>query len=602
MRFFSKTFKLWLVVAVLYGSGVFAKEYIASAEPSAFDSISFNQMNALNPDLLLCKNLTKLKKTNLFSGLNNPKTTQEFYANYCKNSQTLAWNSSLFELSHQARELISSIEASYDEGLNPHKYHLDALLAFAQSMSSSNASKTVEQQHNSLIRADILLTDAYVTLAQDLYYGFTDWKKFKNSKKEKRKKLAKDTQNDKNKKEDVIEWDRASKTPIYPAKELIGNLALNKIAGSLYILSPNSDEYRLLVQSLKHYRTLHAKGGWQEIPSGPTIRIDQSDVRVPLIKKRLVISGDLNEIENYGSQIYNEPKFIEAVKSFQRQHNLEADGLIGQKTINALNISSSTKVSKIILNLERHRWLSHGMDDYPSYININIPAFQMQVFEHGKEVMKMKVIVGKKKRPTPILNSKISYAVLNPSWTAPTTIVKEDILQKGSIDEYLQSHNMKIYSNVGGETTEINPDDINWSHYKDKEYVPYTFKADSGEANPLGLIKFMFNNKYSVYMHDTNQRYLFKNEYRALSSGCLRLNDPMKLLNYLLEKKGIIDAQDNVDVKKSDKIVSIKKKIPVVIRYMTVKVESDKHTYFYDDIYGYDTLLRESIKDNSWML
>jgi murein L,D-transpeptidase YcbB/YkuD len=592
MEYISRILKLLFLGVWLYGSCVFAQEQNIST--------AHDQNQTHSSDLLFCDTQTQLKKNDLFSNLINPKATKEFYTNYCKKTHTPAWNNSLQELSKQSQELMQSIQESYDHGLNPNKYHLEALVEYKTRMRSDDANQTLEQKYRALYRMDVVLTDAYISLAKDLYYGFTNWKQFKESKKEKNKKLLKNQEEDQNEKDDVIEWERAVKAPIYPAKELIENLAMNKIAHSLAVLSPDCQEYRRLMKSLKYYRMLHANGGWEKIPSGPTIRTQQSDNRLALIKKRLYITGELPEIENNATTLYDEPKLIDAVKLFQESHNLMNDGLIGKKTINALNISSATKISKIILNLERYRWLHQGLDQYPSYININIPAFRMQVFEHGEEVFGMKVIVGKQKRPTPVLNSKISYAVLNPTWTAPKTIVKEDILQKESMDEYLESHSMRIYSNVEGEMVEVQADDINWSDYMDKENVPFTFKADAGETNPLGEVKFIFNNNYSVFMHDTNQRDLFKNEYRALSSGCLRLGEPMRLLSYLLEKKdAIIEKEDDEE---ADKIVNLKKKVPVVIRYMTVSVDKNDHIYFYDDIYGFDALQKESIKDNSWML
>lgn len=589
MKFFTQIVKILLLGVWLYGSSLLAQTQ------SITDTTEHNQ--TIVPDLRLCKNFKELKKSDIFLGLNSLKETREFYIDYCKHSDALAWSDESLHLNHQAKELIQSIRDSYDEGLNPNKYHLQALEMQLEAFNNEMYQSGEEKQH-ALNRIDVLLSDAYISLANDLYYGFTNWKRFKESKKEQNKKLARNNDSVKNDKEDTIEWERPVKTPIYPSKYLMTNLTLDKISDSLSSLSPDSAEYHRLKESLKYFRTLHANGGWGKIPEGPTIRIKQSDERVSLIKKRLYVSGDYHERENNETILYNEIELIDAVKSFQTRHNLTNDGLIGKKTINALNISSSSKVSKIILNMERYRWFNNGMDQYQSYIDINIPAFQMQVLEEGKEVIEMKVIVGKKKRPTPILNSKISYAVLNPTWTAPTTIVKEDILQKDNMQEYLLDHNMRVYATVDGELVEVNYDEIDWSLYSDKEYVPYVFKADAGESNPLGVVKFIFNNKYSVYMHDTNQRYLFKNEYRALSSGCLRLSEPMKLLSYLLEKKdAIIDKEEDADF-----IVNLKKKVPVVIRYMTVSVDKNNLVYFYDDIYGYDALQRESIKDNSWML
>ncbi|MBA3026968.1 MAG: L,D-transpeptidase family protein, partial [Sulfurimonas sp.] len=531
MQFSIRIIKILLLGVFLCGSILFGGNNILNGFSEPINTINVSRQTLPN-EFTLCTDFKKLEKVDVFLQLNTPQETKQFYIDYCKHADTFAWSDSSLRLNNQAIDLIQSIEDSYNEGLNPNKYHLNSFIAHIKLMDSdaNQSSKT-----DSLNRIDVLLSDAYITLAKDLYYGITDWKQFKASKIEKKKKLAKNQEIVKNDKEDIIEWERAKKTPIYPAKYLAINLAENKISDSLHRLSPDAQEYRRLMESLKYYRTLYANGGWETIPSGATIRMEQTDERIPLIKKRLYLSGELHELENNETCLYSEPQLIDAVKSFQTFHNLTQDGLIGAKTINALNIPVTSKISKIILNLERFRWLNQGMDAYQSYININIPSFQMQVFEYGKEVIAMKVIVGKKERPTPVLNSKISYAVLKPSWTAPKTIVKEDILEKANMQEYLQSHNMRVYLNLDGEMSEVNADEIDWSVYAEDEHIPYIFKADSGEANPLGEVKFIFNNRFSVYMHDTNQRYLFKNQYRALSSGCLRLNEPMKLLTYLLD-------------------------------------------------------------------
>lgn len=537
-----------------------------------------------------------LKKSNL----NAPQETKQFYKEYCKSvTCTLVWSDDSLHLNAQAMELLHAIQGSYDQGLNPNKYHADALLADAKVIENS---ADMHAKMDALLRIDILLSDAYMALAKDLYYGVTDWKKFKASKLEKKKKLAQNKEIVENEKEDTIEWERAKKPPLHFPAYLAQNLATQQISHSLDALSPDAKEYHQLMASLKYYRALHVSENIsknrKKIPLGATIRIQQSDERVPQIRARLQLLGELQAQQNGETFLYGEPYLIDAVKSFQASHNLTQDGLIGAKTIHALNISAAEKITKIILNLERFRWLNQGLDAYEAYIDINIPAFEMQVIEHAKQVIEMKVIVGKKERPTPILNSKISYAVLKPSWTAPKTIVKEDILQKAEMQEYLLSHNMRVYLNVEGELLEVDSREIDWSVYVNEEEIPYIFKADSGEANPLGEVKFIFENNYSIYMHDTNQRHLFGNENRALSSGCLRLSEPMKLLAYLLGTKDAIIDEDEA----TDKVVRIAKKLPLVIRYMTVGVDSNNRVYFYDDIYGYDELQKESLKENSWML
>ena len=218
-------------------------------------------------------------------------------------------------------------------------------------------------------------------------------------------------------------------------KSLTKNLEQNSISTSLEALRPNFIEYTRMMDALKYYRELTEKGGWQTIPAGPTIRIGHNDARVELIKKRLFATAELKEITTLEHTTYDEEELIEAVKSFQKSHNLKPDGLIGKKTIHALNVPASKIVEKIILNLERFRWLTPNLDKVPGYISINIPAFKMQLYEEGHERINMKVIVGRKDRPTPVTHSKLSYAVLNPSWTAPQTIIKED----SPYSKYIQS-------------------------------------------------------------------------------------------------------------------------------------------------------------------
>ncbi|MGB3960738.1 MAG: L,D-transpeptidase family protein, partial [Sulfurimonas sp.] len=236
--------------------------------------------------------------------------------------------------------------------------------------------------------------------------------------------------------------------------------------------------------------------------------------------------------------------------------------------------------------MERFRWLGRGLEKSEGYIDINIPAFRMRVYEHAQEVMQMPVIVGKKERATPILSSYLSYAVLRPTWTAPQTIIKEDILANGNMQEYLQNHNMKVFTMQEGAKVDVNPDEVEWADYAQKEYVPFLFRADAGKSNPLGGVKFMFNNKYSIYMHDTNQPALFGSHSRAFSSGCIRLHEPMKLLKYLLEDDAAstLLAQEELP----DQVVQIKKKLPIMIRYMSVEVDEENKIHLFEDVYGYD--------------
>ena len=544
--------------------------------PTAHETVVFaKEKTALQSELLLCNRFAQAKNSSLFLGLKSAHESKEFYTNHCKSKNSLAWLNSSLEFTPQALELLEAVEASGTQGLSPNRYNYKMIQETIQVL-KTNVFANEAEKYAKYNRLDILMSDAYLTLAKELYYGFTDWKIFQTLKTEPKK----DDTNERK-----FEWDRDKKSALMSVKYLTKNLEQNSISTSLEALRPNFIEYTRMMDALKYYRELTEKGGWQTIPAGPTIRIGHNDARVELIKKRLFATAELKEITTLEHTTYDEEELIEAVKSFQKSHNLKPDGLIGKKTIHALNVPASKIVEKIILNLERFRWLTPNLDKVPGYISINIPAFKMQLYEEGHERINMKVIVGRKDRPTPVTHSKLSYAVLNPSWTAPQTIIKEDILAKNNIQAYLESHDMEVFAQIDGESVPINPEEIDWDEYADRNHVPFIFKASTGKSNPLGDVKFMFNNKYSVYMHDTNQRYLFANSTRAYSSGCIRLEEPTKLLTYLLENKGNIA---NTQEKSQDKVVQLKKKLPLIIRYMTAEVDESNKVYFYDDIYGYD--------------
>ncbi len=527
----------------------------------------------------VCNHLTAYKKTNFFSTLNNSLLTEKFYTQYCIHLQNFAWFDSKLHYLPQALDLLSSIDDSLRYGLNPEKYHQNEL-AVDRDLLENGTFPSNEKKIDLTNTIDILLTDAYITMAQDLYYGFTDWEKFKSSK------IA----------DEQIQWDRPTKLPLLPTKRLFDSLEKNSVKSSLETLNPDFKEYARLLKALAYYRSLEKNAEWVTIPSGPPIRLNKTDERLPLIKKRLLESGELETITDPDETLYNDKTIIDAVKTFQSRHNLTPDGFIGKKTIQAMNIPLSKKITMIILNLERYRWLNSGMDKKDAYIDINIPAFTMQLLEKGDELFHMNVIVGKKERPTPILSSKISYAVINPTWTAPETIVKEDILEKKNLLDYLKKHNMHVYRQIHGEMVKQNPRAINWEPYKKAGAAPFVFKADAGKSNPLGEVKFIFPNKYSIYMHDTNTRELFKNEYRALSSGCIRLGEPQKLLTYLSPKEDMISGEIEDEHR-----VDLQKRLPVLIRYMTVGVDVNQKVYFYDDIYGYDDLQLQNIKKINFM-
>ena len=360
----------------------------------------------------------------------------------------------------------------------------------------------------------------------------------------------------------------------------------------LYAASENlADESNPILKKLRailqKYLAIKKSGGWQKISIQDFVYLKRGknyDV-VPAIKKRL-------EIEGFGEFEYNDTLFdgelYEAIKAFQAAHGLKADGVIGPMTIKTMNRSVDEKIEQILLNIERARWFVRD-DDF--FVFVDIPGFFMQVYEKGEPIFYSKVIVGRKSRPTPQMRNVISYAVLNPYWRAPKTIIEEDILphlQKGDFQKLRDEHIVAALDSFGKELVPFEAIDWNAS---DGNASKVTFLQLPGPHNFLGFVKFMFPNRFDVYLHDTNARHLFKYEYRALSSGCVRVQKPIELMHLFMAHIGKeMDYRDIFDIlwESQNKKIPIRPNIPVYLLYLTVFMDKDDTIHFYPDIYGID--------------
>ena len=296
------------------------------------------------------------------------------------------------------------------------------------------------------------------------------------------------------------------------------------------------------------------------------------------IKKRLQYWHDLPK-EDTLSTLYDEA-LENAVKKFQARHGLEADGVIGQGTIAALNKTKAQRKEQIIVNLERWRWFPSDLGI--NYVAVNIPNYMLHTVQNTDTTKVFKVVVGSEKRKTPILSSKIDNIVFNPTWTVPPTILKEDLIP-GTIKsrKYITNRNIKIYNRKG---KEVSIGDWLLTSAEDYKYV-----QSPGENNSLGYVKINFPNNHSVYLHDTNHRDLFVKNYRALSSGCVRVENPLKLAEYLLYNKENYTTEkiDSILFLKKTKTVTMDEEIDVHILYFTAWYDSGE-LQFRNDVYAYD--------------
>lgn len=285
------------------------------------------------------------------------------------------------------------------------------------------------------------------------------------------------------------------------------------------------------------------------------------------------------------------------IKKFQKEAGLAVDGKAGEVTIRMLNLHDQEKFMRIAITADRYKLLPEKLPE--QYIWVNIPAFNLQLMDNDTLRLTSKVICGKPKTRTPVLTSKITNMITYPQWTVPTSIIVKEILpQLKKNPGYLAKKNFSL---VNGKGDEVDPFSVDWSKYS--KGIPYRVVQGSGDANSLGILKFNFNNKYAVYLHDTNQRYLFGQAYRAMSHGCVRVQEWRGLMNQILDWDSAyvqpaknftrIDSVAKWLNNKEKKGIAVKKPITVYIRYFTCEANKDGRIVFYDDVYGEDKWLRE---------
>ncbi len=317
------------------------------------------------------------------------------------------------------------------------------------------------------------------------------------------------------------------------------------------------------------------------------------------LQKRLIQSG----AEKTHTLLPDSIMLSDEIKNYQKIHHLKKDGKISAKLINVLNTNDVEKFKRIAITLDRYKLLPATLP--VTYIWVNLPGYYLKVWDHDTVVLESKVIVGKPTTRTPVLTSQISDMVTYPQWTIPESIIKKDILPALKQDaSYLAR---KGFNLVDAKGEVVNPFTVNWSKYK--KGIPWKVMQGSGDDNALGIFKFNFNNPYSVYLHDTNQRYLFSNSARALSHGCVRVQNWEALAYYIARNDSLNQTAEhqlsyNVDsiktwlTNKDRKRIIVKNRLPLFIEYFTCEAKKNR-LVFYDDIYNDDRMLAEKYFANN---
>lgn len=345
-----------------------------------------------------------------------------------------------------------------------------------------------------------------------------------------------------------------------------------------------------LKAALARARAIAAAGGWPTVPGPAAETIEpgvEDPVRVPALRARLAVTDPaVKAAGDPDSPIYD-PGLVEAVKRFQAAQGLEADGRVGRLTLAALNRPAEAVVRQLRVALDMRRAAAQPGPE--RRIEVNIPHQRLQVIERGRVLLDMAVIVGKPSRPTPVMRVRLTAVQFNPPWGVPERNAREDLLPRFRRDpRAMMEKGFRVYAFVDGQKVELDPTTIDWRSVNPQRF-PYLIRQDAGDANALGRIKFIIPNAEDIFLHDTPDRQLFQKAERALSSGCIRLERPMELLDIALEGTPGWDRARVTAVLDSRQTsgVTLARSLPVRLHYTTVTVEGGE-VRMRPDIYGLD--------------
>ena len=468
--------------------------------------------------------------------------------------------------SSAVEELLRAIHDSEAEGLEPRDYHLSALERLRRELEAAPTSTLA-------VRADfdVLLTDALVRLIYHLHFGKVDPERLDPH------------------------WNLSREIDGFEPSVIIQRVQHALDSDSLYQAvdheKPKHPFYNELKAALATYRAIKAAGGWPQIPGGPTLKLGIEDQRLPLLRRRLMITGDLAPTTSDHALSYDST-VERAVKVFQQRHGFTADGHLGPATLAALNVRVEARIQQLRANLERARWVLHNLED--TYIVVNVAAYYAYYMRDGEIIWQGRTMVGKPYRQTPLFKAEMTYVVFNPTWTVPPTILAEDYLPALRRDPgYLNSKGLKVVDRAG---RVVNSSQIDWAQYSPK-HSSYMLRQDPGPKNALGRVKFMFPNDHAVYLHDTPSKALFSRTDRAFSSGCIRVENALELAKLVLNDEAEWDQQAIDRVLRSGKTrnVFLHEPIPVFLLYWTAWLGADGRVNFRHDLYDRDKVVQREL-------
>ena len=441
----------------------------------------------------------------------------------------------------QLEALLGQLESLADDGLNPVSYQLDSLRAWRQQPASDCH--------------EIISSHVYMQALQHLLQGRLPQQQVEPR------------------------WQPAD-SPALAADQVVALaiLGIGDLPAAFQQARPSLSQYQQL-RTVYAQRRQQPLVDWQALASGPLLRPDMRDLRVPALAQRLISEGYLPAQTALEDDLYG-ADLVAAVKVFQ-QHALQADGVVGAATLEALNITPAQRLAQLRLNLERWRWLARDLQ--ASGVLVNVAAAQLAYYQDFAAVWQTRTQVGRAARPTPLLKSQITRLTLNPTWTVPPTILREDKLPEIRRDlAFLDKHNLRVLDREG---RVLDANTIDWNNPGSIQ-----LRQDAGAHNPLGQVAIRFPNPFSVYLHDTPSQQLFGKGPRAFSSGCVRVEAVMQLVDLLLtpaERERVTSLLASGRTHE----FRLSTPLPIILAYWTAEVDGAGQLHYAPDIYARDQAL-----------
>ena len=531
------------------------EENLDSVETEFNNKVNWKIVNEINQSEWIAGQLNNNEKLiidslHLFSKNLLPKL-------YAHKQNNLLWTSE-----KNIEDAYRALELAWLDGLQPEDYHLSKLKSIQKKILKSTSK---EEKSVWISRHDIILTDAIVLYSFHLLTGKIDPVELDNN------------------------WNYDNRTISRETLlQLFQFLKDEKILEGLDQLRPSNPSYRAMMNAMLFYHN-YKDNEWAEINGFEKLEVGDTNHFVPQIRKRLSLCCQSNAVVT-DSMVFDSTLLKEVVY-FQKQHGLDDDGVIGKQTVELLNLTPQQRIDKLKANLERLRWLPNDVGDY--VVEVNIAAFKLYLKENGKLIHECKVMTGKPYHKTPIFKDEMEYIDFNPTWTVPYSIATKETLPRLKKEgaAYLDRNNMELLNSSG---KAINAHNVDFNSLSVGNF-PYVIRQKPGPGNALGVVKFMFPNQYSVYLHDTQSKALFSRSSRAFSHGCIRVENPLELAEILLDDKKRWDRDkiDKVVDSRKTTTVNLKKDVDVMLLYYTAGLFPDGTLFYLPDVYKRDQTILE---------